>query len=500
MTAATTDEARWRRFEPPKQSMGGVALRGGRLGLVSASVEQILSIGTTFILVRILAPKDFGIVAASNVVLAFLASMAQFGVAQAVIKRERVDTRVASTLWWASAAVGGAGTLLMLTGARWLARGFGIRVAGPYILVLAPVLLLRLTGAIPRALLQRQLKFRAVYVADMVVAVIYAGLQIGLALAGAGAYAVVFGQLGSAVALLVISHAFVGWVPTFAFDRQVLREERRFTAGVFSNTSISWVNKNLDYWAVGRVGDARRLGIYYVAYVLPNILRQRLTWTTTEVLFPVLTRIRDDLERFRAAYLRMLQLMAFAGFPLMTGITLLAPWVVRIAFGPEWRSARGPMRILAIAALIEFTTQAVTTLFLADGQPGKNARIQVVRFASLVPGVAAGAVYGSIAGIAGGVLASTIVAAVYSQVLVCRRLEMSMLTPIRALVPVLVPTLAMVVTVLAVDLSVNPTAVVEASSLMVIGAATFFAVGQGLFPQTFKQLLLEAQRLVRGRV
>ena len=324
-------------------------------------------------------------------------------------------------------------------------------------------------------------------------------VQIALALSGAGAYSVVIGQLVSAIVLWAVLHVMVRWIPGRSFDRRILREELGFSGGVFATTTMAWTNKNADYWVVGRIGDARRLGVYYIAYVLPNILRQRLTWTTTEVLFPVLTRMRHDVERLRSAYLRMLQLLAFAGFPVMMGISLLAPWVVRVAFGSYWRSSRGPMRVLAIAALVEFTTQAVTTLFLADGKPHVNARIEVVRFAVLVPGLAAGAASGSIVGVAAGVLVSATVAAVYAQVLVCRRLEMSIVTPVRALLPVAIPTSAMAAAVVAFDAATDPIAVVDATLLVVIGAAAFFAVGQALFPRTFRQLLLEAQRLVRGR-
>lgn len=76
-----------------------------------------------------------------------------------------------------------------------------------------------------------------------------------------------------------------------------IRSDLRFNGGFFATSTASFVSKNVDYWAVSFTLGAAELGTYYVAFVLPNILRQRMTWLASDILFPVMARARHDHDR-----------------------------------------------------------------------------------------------------------------------------------------------------------------------------------------------------------
>jgi O-antigen/teichoic acid export membrane protein len=326
--------------------------------------------------------------------------------------------------------------------------------------------------------------------------VVYVVVQITLAVGGAGAYAVVFGQLASSAVVFTVSAAGARWRPHLMLDRSVIRDERRFGGGTLANTVGTFIVKNADNWVVSRTSSASLLGVYYVAYVLPNILRQRLTWMATDVLMPVFARLVADLERSRRAYREALGLHVFIGFPAMAGISALAPRIVAVCFGPKWTAVAAPLRLLALAALVEFVTQAATTVFIAHGIPGRNAVIKVYALVVLLAGLAITYRHGLVP-VAGAVVVASTVGAVVSQVLICRLLKLRIRELAVAIAPVALATAIMVGVIVLGDRVLRSWPDAPALAVLIlIGGAGYLASGRLLAPATSTALLREALAIV----
>ena len=66
-------------------------------------------------------------------------------------------------------------------------------------------------------------------------------------------------------------------------------------AGSWSGIQAAvYVSKNADYWVVSRLLGGEALGLYYIAYVIPNLARQRLHWVAQAVFYPVFSRLAED--------------------------------------------------------------------------------------------------------------------------------------------------------------------------------------------------------------
>jgi O-antigen/teichoic acid export membrane protein len=363
------------------------ARRGGRLGLASGLVEQLGSIVATVVLARLLSPRDFGLLAAANIVITLLVVFTQFGLGPSVVRRRSATPREVSTLFWAAVFLGLATGAIAALGSRAFAAAVGEPDAAPYLAVLGVPFLLRMTYGVPRGLLQRRLRFGALYATEVAAALVYTVAQIALAWLDAGAWAVVIAQILSGVIALILFITFSGFRPQLHFDKRVLREEASFSLGLLSTSALIWLSKNVDYWYVSRTEGAAALGLYFVAFVLPNILRQRLTWATTDVLFPVFRRVVDDRRRLLAAFEQAQRLHLYAGLPVMVGITVLATPIVRLFFGTRWLEAATPMRLLALAAAVDLTTVAPWLVLMATGNTKRNARTQGVRAVVLIIGL-----------------------------------------------------------------------------------------------------------------
>lgn len=370
-------------------SYAGPLVRAGRLGALSGAAQQALSVVGTVVVVRILEPESVGLVAMATVLAGVLAVLSQVGIAQTLVRRPSVEDRETSTLFWLAVLLGSILAGAAYAGADGLAAAMGAPAAAPLVRILAPAVLFHLAASVPRALLQRRMLFGRIYLNEVSYSLVYVVLQIGLVVNGWGAAGVVAAQTTAAAYSLLLLLCLARWRPRWQFSLHLVRHELSFSGGVLAVAVLSFTSKNVDYVVLGRGSGAAVLGIYYVAFVLPQILRQRVTWIVSDLLLPVLARLADDDVRTRRAVGRALNLQVFLGAPAALGLAAGAAPVVALFFGDGWSAAVHPMRILALAALFEFVTQAMLPLFLARGVVRNNIGVEAVRLVVLLVGLPA---------------------------------------------------------------------------------------------------------------
>ncbi len=337
-------------------------------GLSSQLVRQVLSVVATVVLARLLTPADFGIVAAANALLGLAVVGTMFGFAPAVIRRPDHDERFVSTLFWTSVAISAPLAAVMAVGSPLFARAFGNPEATLYLAVLAPALVLDVCASIPLAMLQRDLRFKAAYACTTGSMLVYVAVQVGLAFAGLGAWAVIIGQLSMSLTNLVGGLVLTRWLPKPRFAGGVIRGELGFAGSYLVGQLLSYGLKSADYWIVGRSLGGAALGIYYIAFQLPSIVRLRMSAVSREVLFPVFVRERESRDQTGHIYRTSMRLQIGLGVPAMAGMAALADPIIRLFFGGQWLAGVEPMRWLAFAAMFEIITSPAGSIAIAHGR------------------------------------------------------------------------------------------------------------------------------------
>lgn len=435
---------------------GRAARRGAVFGLSSQLAKQLLSVVATVVLARLLTPADFGIVAAANALLGLAVIGTMLGFAPAVIRRPEHDEEFVSTLFWTSLGVSAPLGALMAALSPWLAVAFGNADASLYLAVLAPALVCDVTASIPLAMLQRDLRFKALYGCLTGSMVVYVVVQVGLAFAGAGAWAVIIGQLSMSVTSLVASLVLTRWLPRWRFARSVVRGEVGFAGSYMLGQMLSYGLKSADYWVVGRTLGGAALGIYYIAFQLPSIVRLRMSIVSRQVLFPVFVRERESSDQTAHIYRTSMRLQIGLGVPAMVGMAALADPILQVFFGSQWLSGADPMRWLALAAVCEIITSPVGSIAIAHGRMRPylvSLTARLVLMLTILVGVAV--LGGSMETFAIAMLVQSALGAVLTQVLLAHPLGLPAASVVAPLATSLVPA-AVMFTVLTLLLGALP--------------------------------------------
>lgn len=412
----------------------GVAWQG--LSFLGGKVVVLLA---TAVLARLLTPEDFGLVAFALVLIAIADVVADFGVAQALIylpeSRRRTDAALATAL-----AFSGTLVAVAVLAAPLLADFFGREEVTDLLRVLSLALLLGATASIPEALLRKRLQFRRTVGANLAKASVTGVVSIGLALAGAGPWALVWGQLAGLLVLNVVLWSLVDHRPDLRVWRTDWSEASplvRYGLSVASAMLLSKLVFDVDYIVVGRMLGTESLGYYTLAFRLPELGIISVFFVISAVAFPVYRKAAGDRARLQRGYLSAVRLQSAYGAAAGAGLAVLAPAVVLVVFGPQWRPSIVPLTALAVYAALRSLGAGANDIYKALGRPSLAVWMSLLRLVVLVPAL----IYAARWGIAGVAWAQAVVAGLFvvvMQGLAARVLGLSPLSLLAAVRPALV--------------------------------------------------------------
>ena len=255
---------------------------------------KVLVLVTMAILARVLTPGEFGIVGFATVAVAYLAVLKDLGLGAAIIQRRTELEAASQTVYVLNRAMGAILTLVTALAAPLVAAFFQEPLVTPILRVLSFTFMLESLGAVHIVLLKRNLDFRRKLIPDVGRALVKGGVSIAAALAGFGVWALVWGQLAGVVMSVVLSWAVVPWRPTFTFNRPLVRPLMRFGVPLVLTDIQYAVWANLDYVVVGRMLGNEALGIYTLAYRLPELIIQSIWRVVAGAVFRSFRRYRIE--------------------------------------------------------------------------------------------------------------------------------------------------------------------------------------------------------------
>jgi PST family polysaccharide transporter len=271
----------------------------------------------------------------------------------------------------------------MALSARWLAVGFGTAAAAPVIRVLSLSVLLVGVFAVPNALLAREFRQRAVFVANVFSLVAANATMFGLAVLGAGpmafAWSAVAGQLAAGTAMIVMLGR---WFVPRLHSRAIV-QLLRFGVPLAGANAINYAYLNLDYAVIGRARGAAALGIYLLAFNVSSWPYAILGASINGVSLPAFSESRGPgLQR----HLEIgAQTVASLAFPVAAMISVLATPLVVVLYGHDWRGAGDVLMVLAPYGAIFLITLVLGNALVGLGRSAALLILQVVWLVTLLP-------------------------------------------------------------------------------------------------------------------
>src|ERR1700677_234395 len=176
-------------------------IRGGFARMCAQAANFLLRIGSLMILARLLDPKDFGLLSMVTAFTGVLGLFRDFGLSSATVQRASITEAQISTLFWINILVGAMLALLTAVSAPVLATFYHEPRLVGVTLALAAGFLFNAAGVQHSALLQREMRFTALAVINIVALILGSAVAILGAKAGYGYWALVAMNIVSPLAI-----------------------------------------------------------------------------------------------------------------------------------------------------------------------------------------------------------------------------------------------------------------------------------------------------------
>ena len=349
-----------------RSDVGQAVRRNAVWGLGSRAGNQLVQFLGLIITARLLLPSDYGKAAVVFPVLAFGSLLTTLGLATSVIHVRRVTERLLSTAFAVNLVAGMVLCGLTASLAAPLAQVFRIPDLAP-LLALASLAFLFNLSIVHTALLERALRFKQIALAETGCNAAGIATTVAAALAGWGAASLVLAPIVNQAALTVVTWALVRWRPRALPDRRSLHELWQYSRGDTGFKVMNFWSRNADNLLLARFVPLAELGNYSRAYNLMKLPVGQMNTMMGRVLFPALTRLRDDRPRLGRGWLTAISTAGVATAPVTYGIAVSAPALVEVLFGERWLGMVPVLQVLALAALPQTLTAGVAGLLRATG-------------------------------------------------------------------------------------------------------------------------------------
>jgi PST family polysaccharide transporter len=182
---------------------------------------------TTFLVARIIGPANTGQAALAAAVVMLVQPVCAYAFTNAMVQRRTLSEDDVATVFWASVAIAGF-VAAACSAVGVLLLGWGSEGQGPLVVALAAVLPLNAVEGTANGVLLRRQDFRGLALRSIGAHVAALAAGVALAVAGAGAWAVVGQQLAYFLVSAALASLFARLRPRPLFRWATLVEMRRF--------------------------------------------------------------------------------------------------------------------------------------------------------------------------------------------------------------------------------------------------------------------------------
>lgn len=343
-------------------SQGLKSLTAGSIkwNIIDKVSSQLLYAVTGIVLARLLSQEDFGLVGAVAVFQAFASLFVDSGFSYALIQRKHPTRLDYSTVLWFNLIMSGALYVVLFFGAPLIADCFqGDQRIIPISRVMFVSFILNASAIVQTNRLMKQMKVKMVAVSNS--AGLFAGAIVGiyLAVAGYGAWAIVWQTLTLNFTKSLVLWLTSGWTPLWRFSMQSLRSFFSVGSGMMFSSFLNVLFQNIYSFFIGNRAGLRQLGYYTQGDKWSKMGISSISQVLTSSFLPALSQVQDDPERFARVTSKMNRFTSYLLFPAMGFLTIMAEPIFHFLFGTKW----DPSIILFQLLLLRGVFTVLTSLY-----------------------------------------------------------------------------------------------------------------------------------------
>ena len=362
----------------------------GANGLTSG-LAKIVSLLTTLVLARLLAPEEFGLMALASTVIGVVGLFNEIGIGAAIVQQPTLRPEAVDGVF-GMALIVSAALCALAVALSWPASVFfKLPPLEMVIVVMAFGFFFAAANSVPLALLRREMRFQAVLWAGFACVVAQSLTALLFGWLGYRHWAIVAGFFAGQLVETLWFWRVSPWRPRWPLQLRAGRELLGYGLNITASRVLWHLYMNADKMIVGRLMNAHAVGVYDVSRSLAGLPTSQIAGLVVGIAAPVYARVQGDPARLQAVQLRLTRGVAYLSFPLLLGIAAMAEELVAVLLGPQWSEAALPLRALCGAEMVACIANLQSQLLISTGHVRRLLRYNLLCTGVMPMAIAAGA-------------------------------------------------------------------------------------------------------------
>ncbi len=368
-------------------------------------VDHGLGFISTLILVRLLSPIDFGIVAMGLAFVFMAELLVAFGFDIALIQHPNPTEEHYHTAWTCNVLLGFTITVLLLAVA-WPVADFYRQTAVFWVLcALAFGPLFASLENIGIIKFRKELLFRKEFTFRTSRRLIAFIVTLPLAFWLRSYWALVAGVLMTKLGGSALSYVAHEFRPRFCLTK--VKELFGFSKWLLINNIVCFFKERSTDFVIGRLHGPASLGLYNISYEIANMPTTDLSASINRALLPGFAKIETENE-LQTIYGNAMGVLALLALPAAAGVYAVAPFLVPVALGVKWMESTVLVEILAFNGAVILFHSSIGAVLMARGYPSDMTKTNVLYVLLLLGMLAAFVPSHGAAGAASAALATSV--------------------------------------------------------------------------------------------
>ena len=350
---------------------------------------QMVSMIVSIVLARILMAEDYAPVSVVSIFFNFATVFVTSGLNSALIQKKDSTITDYSTILYTSLGAAVVVYVILFFTAPFIASIYELPILIPLIRVMALSLIINAVKSILSAFISNTLQFKKLFISTVVGTVISAVVGIAMALNGFGAWALVAQQMTNAVVSTISLFITTKFVPRLTFYIKSFKELFGYGWKIFVASIISEIYNELNPLIVGLKFSSLDLSFYSKGHSFPVLLNGTITNTLSTVLFPVVSKVQNDLSAVLSITRRYIRVTTYVVFPIMCGFFAVSESFVKLILTEKWLPTVPYIQIFCISFMFNIIQTANLLSIKAIGRSDISLILEIIKKASYFAIIAA---------------------------------------------------------------------------------------------------------------
>jgi teichuronic acid exporter len=314
--------------------------------------SQLISFGVSIVLARLIMPEEFGLIGMIAIFMGLGSALFQGGLTSSLIRTKELTEDDYSTVFFFNLAGSFVIYGFLFLAAPWISEFYKQPTLVSITRVYGLSYILSAFGTVQNTILTKELKFKKQAIISLPALVISSSIGLVMAYYNYGVWSLVVSALVNTAVISLFLWITSDWYPKRLFSTEKFQQHFHYGYKLTLSSMLDIIFTNIYQIIIGRYYSPAQVGYYTRANSLMMLPVSNVSGALSRVIFPLFSKVQDDIPRFRNAYKQIMQMVLFIITPIIVLMALLAKPLIILLFTDKWIAVVPIFQIICFTGIL----------------------------------------------------------------------------------------------------------------------------------------------------